>query len=229
MKRLICMLICLTLCAGLILPVVAAESLFTPSIIDKEGPGVEDAILDGEKVDECVVVTTIEQARNGSTDISQEDRDLLLEVYEQLLDGSMKLPLDGDYVIRDLVDVSFEYEDCRQIDEHGNKPEKLAQEGVTLTVTFDLGVGPYEDVVVLAYVDGQWVRIENVKNNGNGTITCVFEDICPVAFVVDGKEDGKNPTTGDTAGNQLMLVVGMLVLSAAGIVSLTVVKAGKKF
>lgn len=200
---------------------------FVESISYKDSPDIEDATMNGEGVDECVVVTSIKEAEEKTTDISQEDRDLLLEVYEKLEDGSMTLPLEGEYVIRDLVDVSFEYEDCRQIEEHGNKPENLAQEGVTLTVTFDMGVGAYEDVLVFTYVDGEWVRVENVKNNGDGTITCIFEDICPVAFVVDGKDSVQNPTTGDAAGSHLMLIMGVMVLSAAGIVTLVASKARK--
>lgn len=230
MRKLICLLISLALCAGLAMPALAEEAEFTPSITYKDGPGIMDAYLgqeneEPEEVDDCVVVTTIEQAEEKSTDISQEDRDLLLEVYEQLEDGSMELPLDGDYVIRDLVDVSFEYEDCRQIEEHGHKDEVLAQEGTTLTVTFDLGVGPFEEVIVLVYLDGQWVRVENVKNNGDGTVTCEFEDICPVAFVVEDKESAQNPATGDTAN--LLPAVSMMLLSAVGIVALVGTKARK--
>lgn len=198
---------------------------FVPSISYKDGPGIVDASMGGEGVEECVIVTTIEQAEDKNTDISQEDRDLLLEVYEKLQDGSMTLPLEGDYVVRELVDVSFEYEDCRQIEEHGHKDENLKDEGVTLTVTFDLDIGKYQDVVVLVYVDGQWVKVENVKNNGDGTVTCVFEDICPVAFVVEDKELTQNPTTGDEAGKNLAPVIAMMCLSAVGIVALVVTKA----
>lgn len=204
-----------------------AQMDFMASVSYKDGPGVEDAVMGGQGVEECVIVTSIAQAKDKSTDISQEDRDLLLEVYEQLQDGTMTLPLEGEYVIRDLVDVSFEYEDCREIEEHGHKDENLAQEGVTLTVTFDMGVGAFEDVIVLVYVDGEWVRVESVKNNGDGTITCVFEDICPVAFVVEDKEPVQNPTTGDAAGNQLVFIIALMCLSAVGIVALVVPKTRK--
>lgn len=176
------------------------------------------------------MVTTIKQAKDKSTDISQEDRDLLLDVYEQLEEGTMTLPVEEDgYVIRELVDVSFEYEDCRQIEEHGHKDQHLKEEGVTLTVTFDLGVGTFEDVIILVYVDGEWVPVESVKNNGNGTVTAIFEDICPVAFVVKEKGNVQAPTTGDAMGNQLMLVMGMMVLSAAGVVALLTAKARKAY
>ena len=227
MKKVLCLLISLVLCIGMVMPVLAAENNFVPSVTYKDGPGVTDATMNDEDVDDCVVVTTIEEAENKSTDISQDDRDLLLEVYEELKNGNMELPLEDDYVIRDLVDVSFEYEDCREIEEHGHKDEKLKEEGVTLTVTFELGVGPYEDVVVVAYIDGQWVVIEDVTNNGDGTVTCVFEDICPVAFAVKEKSGANNPATGDQTGNQMVFFVGAMVLSAAGIVALLATKARK--
>ena len=227
MKKVLCLLISLVLCIGMVMPVLAAENSFVPSVTYKDGPGVKDATMNDEDVDDCVVVTTIEEAENKSTDISQDDRDLLLEVYEELKNGNMELPLEDGYVIRDLVDVSFEYEDCREIEEHGHKDEKLKEEGVTLTVTFELGVGPYEDVVVVAYIDGQWVVIEDVTNNGDGTVTCVFEDICPVVFAVKEKSGANNPATGDQTGNQMMFFVGAMVLSAAGIVALLATKARK--
>jgi hypothetical protein len=201
---------------------------FVPSITYKDGPVIDMAEMDGEGVEDCVVVTTIKQAEEKSTDISQEDRDLLLEVYEKLEEGSMTLPLEKEgYVVRELVDVSFEYEDCRQIEEHGHKDENLKKEGVTLTVTFDLGIGTFEDLIVMAYVDGEWTPIKSVENNGDGTVTCVFEDICPVAFIVKEGTNNGNPTTGDAMGSQMALFVGMMVLSAAGIVMLTAAKARK--
>lgn len=227
MKKLICLLVALIMCASLVLPVLAAENQFVPSSSYKDSPDVTDAKLDGEDVDQCVIVSTVEQAKKKETDISQEDRDLLQEVYEALKDGSMTLPLDFDYVIRDLVDVSFEHDDCREIDEHGNKPQKLKPEGVTLIVTFDMGVGAYETVTVLTYIDGQWVPVKSVTNNGDGTLTVVFEDICPVVFVVEQAENIPTPPTGDTAGKWLILAVSMMAISAAAIVVLLTTKSRK--
>jgi hypothetical protein len=44
--------------------------------------------------------------------------------------------------------------------------------------------------------------------------------------VKEGTNNG-NPTTGDAMGSQMALFVGMMVLSAAGIVMLTAAKARK--
>ena len=226
MKKLICLLVALMLCCSMILPVFATTGEeFVPSISYKDGPKVEEVILDrdGEKegADGCVVVTTIEQAKEKTTDITQEDRDLLIEVYEALKDGSMKLPLDEDHVIWELFDLSFEYQDCRVIEEHGHKDIKLKEEGTTLTVTFDLDLDPAEKVTVLAYVDGEWVFVE-AKNNGDGTLTCVFEDICPVVFCREKGFNEQIPQTGDEFGRNLGLWIALMVVSAGAIVVLLV-------
>lgn len=172
-------------------PIESAE--FVPSITYKDGLEIKDIESNieidggsswGSGIDECVVVTSIAQAIEKTTDVSQDDRDLLLSVYEKLARDEMELPIVDDYVIRDLVDISFEYEDCRCIEEHGHKDDCLAQEGVTLTITFEMDVAADENVIVMSYVNEEWNPIKRVDNNGDGTVTCVFEDICPVAFVV---------------------------------------------
>lgn len=192
MKKKFVVTLALALCIAIALPVAAVATGFVPSITYKGGPGVDDAQMTDvngvvmEGVDGCVVVTSIEQAREKKTDISQEDRDLLIEVYEKLEKGEMTLPIEDEYVIRDLVDVSFEYNDCRLKEDHGNKPAGLKQEGVVLTLKFDLGIEADANLTVMTYIDEEWTEIEKVTNNGDGTVTCVFEDICPVAFAVVG-------------------------------------------
>lgn len=221
-----------------------ASANFVPSITYKDGLDVTDVESNieidggnswGSGIDECVVVTSIAQAIEKSTDISQDDRDLLLEVYEALAKGDMELPLDGDYVIRDLVDISFEYEDCRCIEEHGHKDECLAQDGVTLTITFDMDVAANADVIVMAYVNGEWTAIKSVVNNGDGTVTCIFEDICPVAFVVNesvdepagGNAEVEGPQTGDEIGQNAWMWLLAMGVCVIGIAVLLIVKRKK--
>ncbi len=51
-------------------------------------------------------------------------------------------------------------------------------------MTLELGIEADAKLMALVYVDGAWTEVKDVENNGNGTVTCLFEDICPVAFVV---------------------------------------------
>jgi hypothetical protein len=129
-------------------------------------------------------VTTVEQARDKETDISQDERDLLIDTYEKLEKGDMTLPVAEDHVIRDLVDISFAYDACRRHTAHGDKHITLQEKNVFLELTLDLDIEANAKLKVLTYIDNVWTEIESVENNGNGTVTCVFDDICPVAFVV---------------------------------------------
>ena len=229
MRKVISCIVALLVCVSLAMPAFAAVGTFVPSISFKDGPEIVSATLDGESVDGCVIVTTISEAREKTTDITQDERDLLLEVYEGLNDGSVTPPeLPEGYVIRDLVDASFEYTDCRTLEDHNHKDRRLEEKGVTLTVAFKLGVGKNVNVVVMTYIDGVWTEIESVTNNGDGTVTCVFEDICPVAFAV--KQEGQNavPSLGDTFGRYLPLWIGILVASAVALVAVVVIARKKK-
>ncbi len=188
MKKMIALAVVLVLCVAIAVPVAAAEDVFVPSITYKGGPEYGIAVLqedaNEEDVSGCVIVTSIEQARDKVTDITQDERDLLIDVYEKLDEGTMTLPVSGDYVIRELVDVSFKYGGCRVIPEHNQKDQKLKEEKVVLKMTFDLGVEKDTELAVMTYIDDEWEEIVSVENNGDGTVTCIFEDICPVAFVV---------------------------------------------
>ena len=226
MRKIMSLMVALLLFVGLVCPALAAESVFVPSISYKDGPDIEDAEADGKDVKGCLVVTTITEARNKSTDIYQEDRDLLLEVYEKLNDGDMELPLDDDYVIRELVDVSWKKTPCVEA-EHGHK-QWLQEEDTTISITFDLGVNKSTEVVVMAYVDGQWVEAESVVNNGDGTVTVVFEDICPVAFCVKRSTQIQPPKTGDPAAENLPVYVAALVVSAVALVALLIWRGKKR-
>lgn len=233
MKRVLSLLVVLTLCLSMAIPAFAAENEFVSSIGYKEGPEIIKGEQDEKDVTDCLVVSTIKQATDKVTDITQYDRDLLLSVYDQLMNGSMTLPIEGRYVIRDLVDVSYKYNDCRTKEGHGNKPEALKEVGKTLTITFDMGLDKDTELIVMTYIEnpktrtseGTWVPAESVVNNGDGTLTVVFEDICPVAFVTKLSDSAP---TGDAARNHLVLFAGLMAVSAAAIVVLVCLKAKKK-
>lgn len=219
MKKLIVFLMMIALCMAMVLPVCAAEQEFVPSITYKDGLDALEATMNGENVGDCVVVTSIKEAKEKTTDIQQAARDQLLEVYEKLKDGSMKLPLEGDYVVVELVDISFAKTDCEEAAEHNHK-EWLKQEGNTVTV--DLGhMAKGLDLVVLVYQDGQWTKVEKVTNNGDGTYTCEFEHFGTVAFCVEADAMEEVPATGDNSNVFLWLAV-MLAAAACLVVVLMV-------
>lgn len=213
MKKLICLLVALVLCMSTVVPVLA-QSDFVPSITYKGSLSADKAVMGDKDVTDCLVITSIKEAKDKTTDITQEERDALLDVYKKLSEGQMELPLEGKYTIRDLVDVNFGYEDCRSDQSHGDKKEQLKQDGVTLAVDFDMNMKKTEKLKVLTYVDSQWKLVENVTINADGTVTVVFEEICPVAFCVE-RGNESNSQTGDEFS--MGLWIGVLAVSVAAV------------
>ena len=202
MKKIITLLMAVMLCFALACPAFAAEDLFVPSIGDKDGPDIVDTELETD----CLVITSILQAQEQSTDISQAERDLLLEVYEELKSASMQLPIgDEDYVIRELVDVSFKHEDCVENPDHEDKEDWISQPGTSLSVVLRVGVQETTDVVVFVYVENQWIQETNVRHLGDGNVEIVFEHLGPVAICVPADAETVVPPTGDPAGQSLLL------------------------
>lgn len=238
MRKLMSLTLALLMCFGMCGTAFAAEDDFVPSITYKDGPGLvveEDeegnrsvgtiCTEDGEELEdvapECLVITTIAEAlENVETGIPTDAEALLEEVYQQLLDGSMELPFENpdEMVIIQLVDATMV---CKGTTEGVDHDAMLEEEGVYLELTFELGVGANVPVSVMCYVDGEWVAVRTV-NNGNGTVTCWFEQICPIAFAVPGSTVEKPPATGDNSAAELGLWTAMLIASSAALIGLVV-------
>lgn len=214
MKKLICLLAVLAMCFMLCVPAFAAEGEFVPSISYKDGPEITDATMDGWDVASCLVITSLKGAAEKSTDITQEARDLLLDVYGKLATGEMKLPLEQDYTVRELVDISWKQKAC--VENAHTHAADLEKDGTTVTVSFKLGAGSTDELLVFAYRNGQWGEVESVEIDEEGNVTCVFEHFCPVAFCV--KNDKNTDPTGDISANSLLLWFVLLAVSTAAVV-----------
>lgn len=214
MKKMICLIAILAVAFTLFMPVFAAEDSFVPSISYKDGPEIIAAAMNGGDVASCLVVTSLKGATEKTTDISQEARDLLLDVYKKLAADQMKLPLEEDYTIRELVDVSWKQSAC--VENHHSHAADLNADGTSVTVSFALGAGSTDELLVFAYRNGQWDAIESAQIDEDGNVICVFEHFCPVAFCVK-TEKGTDPT-GDISSQSILLWMILLVASMATIV-----------
>lgn len=236
MKRIICLIMVMLLCASFVCTALAAEE-FVPSISYKGMPEVvtvKDAngndaygvlrdatgAVAGYVYEQCLLLTPVANAATDP-DIPTEAKTELLSVYEALSNGTMQLPYGDDVdadamVIRDLFDVSW-------LCSHGHN-DALIPEGVVIEMTFDLGVDAEAPVVVMTYKNDAWSEIAKVQNNGDGTITCTFEHLCPVSISVLGA--GTPDATSDVLGNGMYLWIALMVVSAAAVV--TVVATRRK-
>lgn len=204
MKKFVSFVMAFVLCTMLTLPAYASND-FTPSVSNKPAPDVVPVIMPdgdtafaeildatGEVIDqvyeECLVITSVANAAYSEA-TPDNAKELLLDVYQKLQSGEMTIPyvklfgdgIDADnMVISDLFDVSLLCE------EH---PEALEPIGTTMRITFDLGVGADENVYATLYKCDGWVTTVDTKNNGDGTVSIIAEDFCPVAFSVAIEDD----------------------------------------
>lgn len=239
MRKVISLIMALMLCFSVCGVAYAAEDDFVPSISYKPGPDVETGkddtgrttvgtIVDeeGETVDyiyedeECLVITTIAEAlEDVDTGIPDDAEELLEDVYEQILEGTMELPFENpdEMTIIQLIDATFLCDGTTTGIDH---EAMIEPEGICLELTFDLGVDADVTVTVMCYVDGKWVEVPTI-NNGDGTVTCVFEKICPIAFAVPTKTV-QTPPTGDDSAVELGLWIAMLTASTVALAALLI-------
>ena len=230
MEKLLSLLVALSLCCTIALPAFAEE--FVPSITYKDVPEIVDDpyISDGdnhEKLDDiCLEITPVSDALAIPEAERTPAQQKLVEVYGQLKDGSMKLPISdkpagGDgtepdetkyYIVRDLFDASMV---CREYHTKPNHVETLEKPGVYLAFTFDVGVEADVEIKVMVYSNGVWVPNEHVVNNGDGTLTCLFEDSCLIAFCVEDANQVPTPPTDDVNRQELMFWLIMLITTSS--------------
>ncbi len=230
MRKIFCFITVLLICASLACPALAADE-FVPSISykgtpeimtiqDDQGQPAIGVIRDetGSVVqyvyEDCLWITPVSRAVEDEK-IPDAAENELLAVYEALKNGTMKLPygdnVDADrMVIRDLFDVSWL---CVP---HGCE-EELEMPNTVVELTFDLGVDADDTVVVMTYKQNAWGEIAKVVNNGDGTVTCTFEHLCPVSISVLG-EAGDSGKTGDEIGNNLHMWIALMAVSAVAVV-----------
>lgn len=245
-KTISCILSVILICTCFVTSAFAVD--FVPSISAKPAPtfvsyGLSDTgrtiiglIKDanGEEIGtaypECLIITPVSEAET-STEIPADAKELLLAQYEYLCSGvslsDVCAELDAfakgelgesadasDLIVKDLFDITSL---CETLDEF------LAVDGNTLEVTLRTPVSDGQAVIVISYSkeENKWEPIVSTVNNNDGTITCTFEHLCPVAIIVpsDADEDPELPPTGDT---NVTLWVFVMVASLGSIAVLAV-------
>lgn len=251
MKKIISLVLALMICLSV--TCTAFATAYTASVENKSAPAVVEiqdaagntaiATLTGDLPEgmamvsgEFLVVTALADAET-SAHIPDASEQALLEVYNGLQDGTIQVPFEeldpekaDNLVIRDLFDVSW-------TDVDGNSFEELLNaEGVSLEMTFAMNVEADAVVYVMVYKNDTWNQIEKVTNNGDGTVTCVFNHLCPVAVIVEAEETMEVvnlPAAQSAASAQPAEASGQnvtlwIVILAAAVVALAAVFAGKK-
>lgn len=246
MKKIICLLTVLVLCMSLVVPAMAAEDGFVPSITYKPNPEIVPVVgedgqeyigvirdKDGKILDYvghgCLMVTPIAHVWDEEIEVAPVVEELLLFVYGALNDGSMTIPyekheaeLDPEYmVIRDLFDARWVCEEHRKM---------VEEEGIIFEITFDLGVVADAEIFVMTYDEEtkEWDPIVKTVNNGDGTVTCSFEHLCAVEFSMPVAAAPSAPAEDMQPGANMLPWYIILILAIIAFVVILIARKKKK-
>ena len=219
MKKVVSIALMLALCLALAIPAFAAGEGFVPSIGYKETPEVEkifEVLGDGTvvetwPVDALIIVPISDVLDKTDKELTEDEKKMFEDLYNDLLSGDKTIPYpDGDSnkVIRDFFFTKLIGED---------RIKELEKDDVYISITFNTGIGPDEEVTVMRYNDGEWLPAADVVNNGDGTITVVLDILGVIAFSVPAGTD--TPVTGDNSSSNNLVWVIVMVSSAAALVA----------
>lgn len=215
MKKALTTVIVLLICVSLVCSVSAAE--FVNSISYKDHPDIvetEDGYVGVLNDPDGNPIGNLEEGCIKITSVSDPDApQSLLDVYEALKDGTMKIPYgdDNDWVVRDLFNITILCKEHAEMLKNGNK----------LDITLNLGVSAGTKVNVMLYVDGAW-RSVAATNNGDGTVTLSLDAVGEIAISVPASTNVTNPNTGDTTGNGVLVWGVVMAIAALALVILLV-------
>lgn len=179
---------------------------------------------------DCFDIYSVADALNNA-DIPQNVKDELKKVYEELTKSDVNLS-DICPGLNDIVKEQWGanktpnglvVKDLFYINQNCDEFEDCLKDGNTIDLTFDVSIGPGVFFTAMVYVDGQWVPVENCVNNGDGTVTVTFSQVCPVAFLVPGSSidmETVSPATSDVSG--VIIWSSVMVASLAAIAFLVI-------
>lgn len=228
MKKLMTLFLALALAASLTVPALAG---FTPSVENKGGPTVIDAVFeDGTPVGPDLRVTAYGKRNDYNDNAAVAIKKILEDAHTEVKSAGRLDSLTADVntwltdqhtgvkaedlLVSDLFDVSFV--------QGGELLEGIPAPHQTVTITFQLTV-PVENVLVL-HKDGSSWELKNSKNTaqyekiGKDQVKVTFDSLSPVVFAIDSAEfhvDPNGPTSPQTGEiSPVVVIAGMTIVAA---------------
>lgn len=212
MKKAISVIISIAMVLCLSIPAFAANGDFRPSVPSKDHPVVipqdyngvsfdalildeNDKVIEGlhivteKRPDGAIIVTAYSEidTADGRVDVVY-----MQASYEDILDARSLQELNElipiGMIVRDFFDVTLvgTYKD-------------IFKEGKRLQIRFDIGAELEEKIMALTRCSDEdgWEFVESVTVNPDGTVTVIFNKLCPVVFLTEKTDAVQSPATSD--------------------------------
>lgn len=234
MKKIISILLTFVFALSLAFVCVAADA--TPSVtaksapelvsVDSSNPDIIAKIVNGSDTTGVTVGKLVVTSHADRNDASETIKANLEKAYNDLIDGKLDSvikkaakKLNKDYTEKNLIAT-----DVFDIDLSSDYKETLAKDGAYISVRFKTSKVP----AVVLHLDtntNEWLDVgaENIKDNGDGTVTVNFSSLCPVIFLSVNEDAPIEPASSNT-----WLIVLLCVIAAIVIVVIIVCVVGSK-
>lgn len=236
MKKTASVILAVMMIFALSLTAFAARDSFTPSVEAKGAPEIVPQEFNGALYDAFVLESGEIIKGLHIVDEEQPDGEIIVtaysdievadprvnviyfeESYKEILSAQelqeLNEAIPEGMLVRDFFDVTLV-----------GTYENIFDEGKSLMVTFDTGIEAGANIKVLTRCSDEtgWQFVNKVTNNGNGTVTVIFDELCPVIFLVDKDDDAvvTSPETSDVNAAAIWLSLAAIfgMISAAAFI-----------
>ncbi len=212
MKKAISIVMAIMMILSIGISAFAANGDFRPSVESKGVPVIVPQEHNSELYD-ALVLGQSNEVIEGLKVVSEEtpDGEIIVTAYSEIeeadprvnvvyMEKSYKEVLDAQslqeleatipegMVVRDFFDVTLVGTYATMFDE-----------GKKLSIKFDISADANEKIMVLTRCSDEsgWQFVESINVNEDGTVTVVFDELCPVIFLTDAEGVVESPATSD--------------------------------
>lgn len=238
MKKAISLILSVIMVLSLSVAAFAAEGDFRPSVPSKDSPVVVPQELNGISFD-ALILDENNEVIEGIHLVTAEnpDGEIIVTAYSEIevadkrvnvvyMETSYKEVLSARSLqeLHEMIPLGMIVRDFFDITLVGTYQD-IFKEGKKLQIRFDIGAELKEKIMALTRCSDEegWEFVESVTINPDGTITVIFDKLCPVIFLTEKDGAVQSPATSD------MTTVALWTLAAIfGMGSVCMIIASKK-
>ena len=238
MKKAMSLILSIIMVLSLGISAFAAEGDFRPSVPSKDYPEIVPQLFNGVSFDALILDDNNEVVEGIHIVTSTNpDGEIIVTAYSEIevadervnvvyMQTSYQEILDARSLseLNELIPVGMIVRDFFDITLVGTYKD-IFKEGKKLQIRFDIGAELKEKIMALTRCSDEegWEFVESVTINPDGTVTVIFDKLCPVIFLTENTGAVQSPATSD------MSTVALWTLAAIfGMSSICMIIASKK-
>ncbi|MBQ4603156.1 MAG: hypothetical protein IJB16_01000 [Clostridia bacterium] len=212
MKKAISLILSLIMVLSFSVAAFAAEGDFRPSVPSKDHPLIVPQLLNGISFD-ALILDENNEVIEGIHLVTGENSDgeIIVTAYSEIeiadervnvvyMETSYKEVLGARSLqeLHDMIPLGMIVRDFFDITLVGTYQD-IFKEGKKLQIRFDIGAELKEKIMALTRCSDEegWEFVESVTINPDGTVTVIFDKLCPVIFLTEKDGAVQSPATSD--------------------------------